>query len=69
MACNQSEAVIPETEEPTAAPDLSQVTSGPLETRKISHEIVCTGEVGVPPTDLISVHSRISGQVSNLKTH
>lgn len=66
-ACGQPEAVAPDAADATAAPDLSQVTSGPLETRVVSHDIVCTGEVSVPPTDLISVHSRVGGQVTNLK--
>lgn len=66
-ACGQPEVPAGELAEPKAAPDLSKITSGPLETRKVSHDIVCTGEISVPPTDLISVHSRISGQVTNLK--
>lgn len=66
-ACGRPEAVAPEMADPPASPDLSQVTYGPLETRQISHDIICTGEISVPPTDLISVHSRVSGQVTNLK--
>jgi cobalt-zinc-cadmium efflux system membrane fusion protein len=51
----------------TAAPKLDAVKTGPLQERKISHDIACTGTVEVPPTDLISVHSRTAGQVSGLK--
>lgn len=66
-ACGADETDNPEATELTAAPDLSKVTTGPLETRKVSRDIICTGEISVPPTDFISVHSRIAGQVTNLK--
>jgi cobalt-zinc-cadmium efflux system membrane fusion protein len=49
------------------SPDLSRITTGPVQTKLVSQDIVCTGEIAVPPTDLISVHSRFSGQVSDLK--
>ena len=67
VACqdpNQAELVAPETK---ATPKLDNVKTGQLQERKISHEIASTGTVEVPPTDLISVHSKISGQVSGLK--
>lgn len=66
-SCGQPESTPPEVSVETASPDLSRVTTGPLLTRSISHDIVCTGEIAVPPTGLISVHSRFSGQVSDLK--
>lgn len=51
----------------TNALDNPAVTTGPLETRTISHEIACSGRIEVPPTDLIAVHSPIAGQVSDLR--
>ncbi len=67
FGCNQPKI----TEEPLSTPVVRtsprQVTTGPLETRSITHNISCTGRVEVPPTDLISVHSRVTGQVSGLK--
>ncbi len=44
-----------------------RVTTGPLEERSVSHEISCTGTVELPPTELLSVHSLIEGQVSDLR--
>ncbi len=66
-ACNETEAPAPVAAETKASPRLDAVKTGPLQERKSSHDIVCTGTVEVPPTDLISVHSRLSGQVSGLK--
>ncbi len=44
----------------------ARVTTGPLEVRTVSHVIRCTGTVELPPDELMSVHSRIEGQVSGL---
>jgi cobalt-zinc-cadmium efflux system membrane fusion protein len=66
-ACQDTKAPEPETLEARATPKLEAVRTGPLQERKISHDIACTGTVEVPPTDLISVHARTSGQVSGLR--
>lgn len=67
LACNQDKVPLQEEITATASPTLGAVSTGPLQTRKIAHNIACTGIVEVPPTDLISVHSRLSGQVSGLR--
>lgn len=43
------------------------VTTGPVERRTVSKSIACTGTIAIPPSDRISVHSRTSGQVSELR--
>lgn len=43
------------------------VTVGRLEKRIIRDEINCTGRIDVPPTDIISIHSRAPGYVTMLK--
>ncbi len=45
----------------------ARVTTGPLEERAVSHDIRCTGTVELPPDELMSVHSRLEGQVSDLR--
>jgi cobalt-zinc-cadmium efflux system membrane fusion protein len=67
IACQETKNTEPATVEAKAAPKLDAVKTGPLQERNISHEIACTGTVEVPPTDLISVHTRIAGQVSGLR--
>ncbi len=44
-----------------------KVSTGPVEQRIVGHSISCTGTVELPPTELMSVHSRIEGQVSELR--
>lgn len=65
--CQESAAPESVAADNNATPRMDAVKTGPLQQRKITHDIVCTGTVEVPPTDLISVHSRTSGQVSGLK--
>lgn len=66
-ACQQGKEPAVVVMEKADEPNLAAIRTGPLQERKISHDIACTGTVEVPPTDLISVHSRTSGQVSGLK--
>ncbi|NJC28029.1 efflux RND transporter periplasmic adaptor subunit [Neolewinella antarctica] len=67
-ACGEEDiAPPPAPTEVSATYDAGLVKIGPLQTRTTGHEIICTGTIEVPPTDLISVHSRTSGQVSGLK--
>lgn len=46
---------------------LASITTGPVQRRTIQQEITCTGRIDIPPTDRISVHPKMEGQVSNLR--
>ncbi|MBC6996766.1 efflux RND transporter periplasmic adaptor subunit [Neolewinella lacunae] len=67
VACGTSPEPPAEAAATAAEPTPGLVQTGPLPERQISHEIACTGTVEVPPTDLISVHARTPGQVSDLR--
>ena len=68
VACgdSQPEPTAVDAEARAASVD-GRVTTGPLEERTVSHDISCTGTVELPPNELMSVHSRIEGQVSDLQ--
>jgi len=67
VACETGTPAEPTQMTEAATPRLDLVKTGPLQERRINHKITCTGTVEVPPTDLISVHARTSGQVTQLK--
>ncbi len=67
FSCRPQESTEPPVAAPTTETNLKRVTTGPLQTKTVTHNIACTGRVEVPPTDLISVHARVAGQVSGLK--
>ena len=75
VACNQREpeaTATPESEEVTTL-QLSDVEAnkkvqiGAVQTRSVSETIQCTGRIEIPPTDLVSVHSKMEGQITYLK--
>lgn len=39
------------------------ISIGPAETRMHSDSIQCTGEIAIPPTELLSIHSKVGGTV------
>jgi len=75
-ACHSSpepqEAAAEETRQAvlTATETLSsneRIKTGSLPTRKVEHRINCTGQLSIPPSDLIAIHSKTGGQVQNLR--
>jgi cobalt-zinc-cadmium efflux system membrane fusion protein len=44
-----------------------QVIFGPLEMINYSKQVQCTGVVDIPPTDLVSVHSKLAGSIEFIK--
>lgn len=43
------------------------ISSGPLLERTVEQNIACTGSIHIPPTDLLSIHSLVAGQISDLQ--
>jgi cobalt-zinc-cadmium efflux system membrane fusion protein len=66
-ACQQDAPAESPMEQTVAATSNKAVTTGPVERRAVSKFIPCTGIIEIPPSDRISVHSRTSGQVSDLR--
>ncbi len=44
-----------------------QIKIGTLETKTIPHKINCTGVIAIPPTELLSVHSKSAGFIEMMK--
>lgn len=65
---NETAAHEPEVMAASVSPTANTaVTTGPVARRAVSEDIRCTGSIEIPPTDLMSIHARTSGQVSDIR--
>ena len=45
----------------------SLIKTGPIVSQSVDHIIPCTGQLAIPPTDIIAIHSKIGGQVKSIQ--
>ncbi|MBR9920766.1 MAG: efflux RND transporter periplasmic adaptor subunit [Bacteroidetes bacterium] len=75
-ACQSNEAPVAEAsvEVVSEKQDLSAVLNsnpsieiGPIQTQRLQEEVSCTGRMELPPTELMSIHSRMEGFVEEIR--
>ena len=44
-----------------------KIAIGPLQKKSHQQEVACTGTLEIPPTDLVSIHSQMSGTIAYMK--
>jgi cobalt-zinc-cadmium efflux system membrane fusion protein len=73
VACGPSDTGTSEEESTPGSMSVEQVLSsssaikiGPLESRMVQNPIQCIGRIEIPPSEFISIHSRVKGQVAEI---
>ncbi len=67
LGCGNTNETTVETKPSHTTTVSTTISSGPLLERNIEQNIACTGTIDIPPTDLLSIHSMVAGQISDLQ--